>query len=135
MRKFLLTFWPRAEVLRLRHENERLSVALRNATDTAADRLIRLEELRDQKCPACEILKQTLNFHVLAAGSKVGVFDGVGPTLPPPVPHPTPEPVSGPMRASKFARQQRQNYMADFLAQEARVPVMDDAPDQAESAG
>lgn len=127
MASWLHKLWPRADVIRLRRENETLSRALQNATDTSADRLSRLEELRSRPCPACEVMKQTLNFHVLAAGSKVGVFDGIGPTVPTPAPRATPDPITsgGPIQASKAARHQRRHFMQEFLNSEAQIPVMD----------
>lgn len=115
------SFWPRAEVIRLRHENSYLSAALRNATDKAADTLTRLEEVRSRPCPSCEVLKQTVNFHVIAAGSTVGMFDGVGPTRPtPPARNPdSDQPPLSPLRASKLAKLQRQNFVDEFFKNEA----------------
>lgn len=114
--------WPRAEVLRLRRDNERLSVALKNATEKAAESLTRLDELREQKCSACENLKQVLNFHVYAAGSKVPMFDGYGPTLPVRPEHKE-DPVAGPQRASRVARAQRQDFLNEFIASELQSTV------------
>jgi hypothetical protein len=109
----------------LRRHNEQLSVGLRNATEKAAEAQARLEELRTRECPACEVLKQTLNFHVLAAGSKVGVFDGLGPTLPKPAPRDTPEQPEplGKQRASRLAHQQRSDYIQQFMQSEAQIPI------------
>lgn len=113
-------WWPRAEVARLKTENRYLTAALRNATDKAADSLTRLEEVRALPCPACVVLKQTVNFHVIAAGSKVGMFDGVGPTLPPPQPRVAGDdaPSPAPMRASKAVKRQRQDFLDEFFKTE-----------------
>lgn len=116
----LASLWPRAQVRQLQRQNEALNLALRNSTDKAADYLAKLEELRSQPCSSCEVLKQTVNFHVLAAGSKVGMFDGVGPTLKPIVPLPSDSqaPQQAPIRASKLAKIQRQNFLDDFFKNE-----------------
>ena len=122
--------WPRAEVVKLRRQNEQLSLALRNATEKAAESQARLDELRNRECPSCEVLKQTINFHVLAAGSKVGMFDGVGPTIqrvtqPPPTEEHEPE---GRQRASRVARHQRNDYIDKFLQAEAQIPIEESQP-------
>lgn len=109
--------WPRAEVLRLRRENESLSLAVRHATERAADLHSRLEELRDKPCATCETLKAVVNSVMLASGSKLKMFDGIGPTLPAPKFTETPEPIQGRQRASQFTKQ----FNAEYLQQTAEM--------------
>lgn len=89
----------------------------------------RIDELRNQKCETCETLKQTVNFHVFAAGSRVPMFDGIGPALPVREASPVETPqMQGPRRASRVARNQRTDYLKEFLEAEARSPDEDAIP-------
>lgn len=116
------TFWPKAELKRERElhitaerDRDTLSTALRNATDRAALLQSRLDEVIAKPCPNCETLKQVVNFHVIAAGSRAPMFDGYGP-IPPPrkeidlskLPH-------GPQRASRMARMQNNKFLSEMM--------------------
>lgn len=115
----LSKFWPRAEVIRLRRENETLSRALQAATKRAAHLQDIVNESVGKPCPSCEILKQTVNFHVRVQGFKIPMFDGVGPTPPPPVEYPkVPIVQNGPQRASMVARSANAEFTRSFMQQQ-----------------
>lgn len=109
-RKQFLIVEQKAE--RLASENASLSLALRNATDKASGLQTKLNDLLGAECPTCLVLKQTVNFHVLAAGSRVKMYDDVGPTMPPPKYAEKPPEGPGPHRARQMAAESRAIFAA-----------------------
>ncbi len=100
----------------LAREMVTLSASARNAHERAADTQRQFNEYVNRPCPTCDTLKQTVNFHVLAAGSRVRMFDGIGPTLPEPKKIEMTKPI--PTRASQVARAGNRNFINEFLKQQ-----------------
>ena len=113
-------FWPSAELKQLREqhaalERERgsLATALRNTTAQAGSLQERLNEANARECKTCAELKKVVNHVLIAAGSRVKMFDEVGPDPPKPreVDLSKLNAPQGPQRASLVARQQNDIFM------------------------
>lgn len=125
MKKFFARVWPAAKVAFLEREREQLSNALASATRKTVELQSRLDEAHSLKCESCEALKQVVNFHVLAAGSRVVMFDGYGPTLPPmKYADKPPDPVPGKQRARSVAGQQNKDFVEEFNRKEQQLQEM-----------
>jgi len=73
--------------------------------------LVLLEKV-NAPCPTCADLRQVVNFHVRAAGSRVGMFDGYGPVMPEPKPIEIKEQET-PMRAALKARLSNNQFIRE----------------------
>lgn len=95
-----------------------LSSAAAKANERAVEVQSQFNALTNRECPTCAALKQVANFHVLAAGSRVKMFDGIGPTLPEPKPMPPVKPTL-PTRAGQAVRMTNRNFVQEFQRQQA----------------
>lgn len=125
--------------VKLRGENRDLKDALKTAIDDAARLRVQLGSAISDAAEARKnsetTLKKMVNFQMLAAGSKVVMFEDVGPQ-----PAPRPQPVemndrpTGRVNASVLARQSRANYIADFMKSQSSgsepLPYDEEVPDE-----
>jgi hypothetical protein len=108
------------ELTKIKAELSVALVAARNAQEQSNALQAKLNSLVGRECPACAILKQTVNFHVLASGSKLRMFEDAGPS-PRPVDSTAPAHPATPLRASKLARMANQDFLQRFVQESGIV--------------
>jgi len=128
MRRLWARIWPAAElaearqrIVQLQNQLETTSVSARNANERAVNAQERLDELRSRECPTCLVLKQTCNSLMFASGSRLPMFEDVGPTLPAMVNKPTDMMPVGKRRASDLVRENNRNFLEEFAKEQARM--------------
>jgi hypothetical protein len=113
MKKWLKRLLCGEELDRLYNE---ISVLKMTVDNYQRNNLVLLERV-NTPCKTCEDLRQVVNFHVRAAGSKVGIFDGYGPVMPEPKPVEIGKGEEGPMRAALKARLSKSAFIRDQYPQ------------------